>query len=101
MRIILFFDLPTITYEDLRNYRHFTKNIKKLGFYMIQESVYVRLSIDPQSMDSIVKKVKSILPPTGNVLVLNITEKQFSSMQILLGDINTDVETSDSRTVDL
>ena len=101
MRTLLFYDLPTLTSNDLKNYRKFTKCIKKLGFYMIQESVYVRMSLDPQSMESAVAKVKLQLPPNGNVLLLNITEKQFSSMQILIGDVSTDVITTDSRTVHL
>lgn len=99
MRTLLFFDLPTLTNQDLKNYRSFTKNIKKLGFYMIQESVYVKMSLDKQSMDSTINKLKITVPQNGSILVLNITEKQFSNMQILLGEINTDVITSDSRTV--
>jgi CRISPR-associated protein Cas2 len=101
MRTLLFFDLPTITSQDLKNYRGFIKNIKKLGFYMIQESVYVKMSLDYQSTCSTIQKLKSIVPSEGNVMILNITEKQFSSMEILVGDINSDVITTDSRTVHL
>lgn len=101
MRTLLFFDLPMITSQDLKNYRAFIKNIKKLGFYMIQESVYVKMSLDHQSTNSTIQKIKSIIPLEGNIMVLNITEKQFSSMQVLVGDISTDVVTTDSRTVHL
>lgn len=99
MRSILFFDLPTITTIDQKNYRKFVKEIKKMGFYMIQESVYVKMSIDYQVMESIVNKVKSIVPSRGNVMVLNITEKQFSQLKILVGDTKTDVVTTDERTL--
>ena len=34
-------------------------------------------------------------------MVLNVTEKQFSSMEIMLGETNTDVVTSNDRIIDL
>ncbi|MCM1350667.1 MAG: CRISPR-associated endonuclease Cas2 [Prevotella sp.] len=99
MRSILFFDLPTLTAIDQRNYRKFVKEIKKLGFYMIQESVYVKMSIDYQVMESMIKRVKSIVPSKGNIMVLSVTEKQFSQLKILVGDNKTDVVTTDERTL--
>ena len=99
MRSILFFDLPMVTATELRNYRNFLKELKRIGFYMIQESVYVKMSIDKQSADSIVKKINSFLPPKGSILVLTITEKQFSQIEVLLGENKTDVITTDDRII--
>lgn len=99
MRTILFFDLPTLTNGDRRNYRLFVKGLKTNGFYMVQESVYVKMSIDSQAMETTINRVKSILPPKGFVLALNITEKQFSSMQVLIGEFQTDVVNSDERII--
>ncbi len=99
MRTILFFDLPSITSTEQRNYRKFVKNIKKLGFYMIQESVYVKLSIDFQSVNATIDKIKSFVPPKGSIMTLNVTEKQFASLEILLGDNPTDVLNTDERTI--
>ena len=101
MRTLLFFDLPTLTNQNLKDYRVFIKNLKRLGFYMIQESVYVRMSIDSQAMQSVIQKIKTFIPSDGSIIILNVTEKQFSSMQVLIGDFVTDVITSDSRTVNL
>ena len=42
MRVIVFFDLPTQTLEDKREYRKFRKFLIKKGVLMIQESVYYR-----------------------------------------------------------
>lgn len=97
MRVMLFFDLPSVTKEELKCYRHFIKNLKKNGFYMLQESVYVKMAIDSQVTTSTINKVKSFLPPKGNIIVLSLTEKQFSNMEILLGENQTNVETSDER----
>ncbi len=101
MRTLLFFDLPTITTDDRRNYRKFVKLLKTSGFYMIQESVYCRMSIDQQMADVIANRLKDKLPPEGNIMLLNVTEKQFSTMQILLGTSKTDVLITDERIVNL
>lgn len=99
MRSILFFDLPSVTNSDKRNYCKFVKEIKKLGFYMIQESVYVKMSINQLAFESTMNSLKRIVPSDGSVLVLTITEKQFSSIKILSGELKTDVVESDSRIV--
>ena len=99
MRTLLFFDLPTYTADDRRNYRKFVKFLKTSGFYMLQESVYCRMSIDQQMAEAISNKLRNQLPPEGNVMLLNVTEKQFSTMQILLGESKSDVLSSNDRIV--
>jgi CRISPR-associated protein Cas2 len=101
MRTLLFFDLPNITTTDRRNYRRFIKLLKLNGFYMIQESVYSKMCIDIQSVDATINKLKKSLPPDGNIFAINVTEKQFSQMVILLGESKSDVITSDERIIDL
>ena len=51
MRMLVFFDLPTLTNEDKRNYRQFRKLLMKNGFIMLQESVYCKMMTSP-SMES-------------------------------------------------
>ena len=99
MRTILFFDLPSVTSDEKKKYRKFVKEIKKIGFYMIQESVYVKLSINSKAAENTKMKVNSLLPDNGNVILLTITEKQFNSMDILMGEIKTDIITSVDRVV--
>ena len=99
MRSILFFDLPTITLKDKKEYRCFVKEIKKMGFYMLQESVYVKMSIDRQAQLFLLQKVKKIAPKRGNIIVLTITEKQFSGMNVISGDFETDIISNDERIV--
>ena len=99
MRSILFFDLPTITNSDKKEYRNFIKNIKKLGFYMIQESVYVKMSIDSQTMESMNTIVKRFAPKKGSIMILNVTENQFSKMKVIIGENKTDVLVNDNRTI--
>lgn len=101
MRSILFFDLPVETKKNRKDYRNFVKDIKSIGFYKMQESVYIKMSIDSQSVSSTISKVKSFIPPEGNIAVLNVTEKQFSSMYILLGECNTDVLQTEDRVIEI
>lgn len=80
------FDLPTATTEDKREYMHFRKGLIKLGFDMLQYSVYSRITRNNDDARKYINKVKSILPPVCSVRVLQVTEKQYSGMIIMLGD---------------
>jgi len=101
MRTILFFDLPVETASQQKAYRKFIKNIKKTGFYMMQKSVYVKMGMDMQASRSIIEKVKKICPEEGEISVLTITEKQFSAMELLLGEGKKEVIDSDERFLEL
>lgn len=101
MRLILFFDLPVETDKQRKAYRDFVKCLKKSGFYMLQKSVYVKMGIDIQSVNSALNKVKMEMPSNGNIIVLSITEKQFASMSIILGENKTDIINSDERVIEL
>lgn len=101
MRTILFFDLPTLTKQDNKNYRKFMKLLKINGFYMIQESVYVKMSIDMQTENSTLNRIRNEVPNNGNIMALTVTEKQFAGMEILLGHSKTDVITTDDRIITL
>lgn len=101
MRLILFFDLPVETSKQRRDYRHFVKNLKKNGFYMMQESVYIKLSIDSKNAQTSVMKIKRIVPSEGRISVLTITEQQFLKIDNLLGENITDVVNSDERIIEI
>lgn len=95
------FDLPTETAIDRKNYRYFVKFLKKNGFIMFQESIYVKLSINYTKVKSIIAKIKTNLPPKGLVSMLTVTENQFNDMQYFLGEFKTDIVNSDSRFIEL
>lgn len=101
MRAILFFDLPVEKVSQQRAYRKFIKNIKKMGFYMLQKSVYVKMGIDIQAIRLTLEKIKRNCPDEGEISVLTITEKQFSGIELLLGESKTDVINSDERVIEL
>ncbi len=85
MRLILFFDLPTTTKHNKKVYQSFRKCLLKDGFIMMQYSVYSRVCRGLDSVESHSRYLKSILPSKGNIRLLQITEKQYVRMEILLG----------------
>jgi CRISPR-associated protein Cas2 len=97
MRVIVFFDLPTETSVDRRNYRTFRKFLIKDGFMMLQESVYSKLALNSTQVSQIVNDVKKVQPEKGSIQILSVTEKQFSKMEIVSGKCNTNVVDTDER----
>ena len=101
MRAVLFFDLPVETSSQQREYRKFIKNMKLQGFYMMQKSVYIKMALDMQSLNSAIAKVKKCLPKDGFVFVLKVTENQFTDIDYLLGESISDVVNTFERVVEL
>jgi CRISPR-associated protein Cas2 len=99
MRMIVFFDLPTISLEDKRNYRKFRKMLIKNGFIMLQESVYCKMMTSPSMQNSIRNLVQNNKPPKGLVQTLLITEKQFVKMEYVVGECQSDVIDSEERVI--
>ncbi|MFP4555377.1 MAG: CRISPR-associated endonuclease Cas2 [Bacteroidales bacterium] len=82
MWVLVFFDLPTETKKDRKNYAQFRKQIMKDGFTMFQFSIYTRCCPSRENAEVHIKRVKSILPPSGYVGILCITDKQFGNMEL-------------------
>lgn len=99
MRILVLFDLPITTLENKRSYRDFRKYLLKNGFMMMQESVYCKIALNAVVAGAIINNVKLNLPPDGLVQLLTVTERQFSRMEVLLGEEHNDVLNSDERLV--
>lgn len=99
MRIIVFFDLPTITNEDKRNYRKFRKCLITNGFIMLQESVYCKMITSPSVEKSIYNLLNKNKPPDGLVQSMLITEKQFVKMKYITGKYSCDVVDSEDRVI--
>lgn len=85
MRILVFFDLPTLTKKDRKYASNFRKFLIKQGYHMLQLSVYSRIC---KGIDEVYKhaaRVSTGLPPRGSVRVLEVTDTQYGRMQLLLG----------------
>lgn len=99
MRMLVFFDLPTETAEDRRAYRRFRGGLVKNGFIMMQESVYCKLLLNTTADQTARETIRKLRPPSGIVQIMTVTEKQFSKIEYLTGQFQTDIISTDERTV--
>lgn len=86
MRLLVFFDLPVITKREKREYRRFRMFLLNEGYDMLQFSVYSRICNGHEAADKHLARLKRNLPPQGSIRALIVTEKQYSKMQLLLGE---------------
>lgn len=99
MRVLVFFDLPITTSENKREYAKFRKFLLKNGFMMLQESVYCKLALNGTAVKAIVENVHKNKPEEGLVQLLSVTEKQYAKMDIIVGNIKSEILDSDERLV--
>lgn len=99
MRVVVFFDLPTETAKDRKVYSKFRKLLINEGFIMLQESVYAKLALNNSIANSIKEKIYKNKPMKGIVQMLTITEKQFSSIEYVVGEKRNDVLDDTERLV--
>lgn len=99
MRVIVFFDLPTGTNANIREYNKFRKYLIKNGFVMEQYSIYSKLVLNGGAAESTKTNIKKNKPSDGLVAVMIITEKQYSNIDYIVGKPETDVIQSEERTI--
>ena len=85
MRLIVFFDLPVQTKVQRRAATRFRQSLLKDGYYMLQYSVYVRICNGIDAIEKHRARLRDMVPDDGSVRALVVTEKQYESIDILLG----------------
>jgi CRISPR-associated protein Cas2 len=70
MRMIVFFDLPTVTKEEKHNAARFRSFLQKDGYYMMQWSVYSRLC---NGLDNV--ELREPLRPTAKALEVGASKE--------------------------
>lgn len=88
--VFVFFDLPTETKKDRKFSARFRKDLIRDGFTMVQFSIYSRHCNSRENADVHIKRVKSFLPPHGEVIIFTITDKQFGMMEFFRGRKQTE-----------
>ena len=85
MRMIVFFDLPTKTRKNKKDYVRFRRFLLQDGFDMIQFSVYCRIIVGKDGEMQHYQRLKTHLPSEGSVRCITVTEKQYADIQFLVG----------------
>lgn len=92
MRILVFFDLPTLTKADKRAYTLFRRFLLQDGYDMLQWSVYSRIVNGEDDVKKHQKKLVANLPRKGSVRCMKVSEKQYAAMEILVGTVTVQEE---------
>lgn len=85
MWLMVFFDLPTRTKPQRRRANRFRIFLKKDGYMMLQLSVYARVCRGQDAVEKHVRRVRLSLPHEGSVRSLQVTDRQYARMELMLG----------------
>ncbi len=85
--MLVFFDLPVTTKAERREATRFRNFLLHDGYHMIQYSVYARICNGTDAVEKHKARLKRCLPDNGSVRLLVITEKQYESVEILVGKL--------------
>lgn len=79
MWLIVQFDLPVQTGRDVKAYRVFRSNLFRLGFSMLQKSVYMRYEKNDSTALITQNAVVENIPKNGHVSILRISDISMSN----------------------
>lgn len=99
MRVMVFFDLPVMTRKQRKRYTDFRRFLIKDGYIMLQYSVYSRTVRNFDDAKKHVERIKRNIPLEGSVRVMTVTEKQYASMELLVGERWKQEELLDTKQV--
>lgn len=86
MWLMVFFDLPVGTKPERRHATRFRNFLKDDGYLMLQFSVYARICRAEEGVEKHLVRVTKNLPPKGSVRTLQVTDRQYGRMTLLVGE---------------
>ena len=78
--------MPVVSEKDRKAAAKFRNFLLKDGYHMMQFSVYTRICNGTDAVEKHEERLKLNLPSKGSIRLLTITEKQYESIHILLGE---------------
>lgn len=84
MRLLVMFDLPTKTKRDKDRYIRFKRFLEDDGYMREQNSVYTRSLLSRSSAAAHRDRLRDHIPPSGSVVAIELTEKQYVDREILV-----------------
>ncbi len=83
----MFFDLPVKTKAQRKVSTRFRNFLLKDGYFMVQFSVYCRICNGYDDVEKHKARLRMHKPDNGSVRLLVITEKQYESIELILGNL--------------
>jgi len=84
---MVLFDLPVKTSRQRRTATQFRNFLLKDGYHMLQFSVYARVCNGTDAVGKHKQRLYDCIPENGSIRLLVMTEKQFETMEILVGEL--------------
>lgn len=84
--LFVLFDLPVGSKAERRAATRFRNFLKDDGYMMLQFSIYARVCRGEDAAEKHVARVCKNLPASGSVRALQVTDKQYARMRLLLGE---------------
>jgi CRISPR-associated protein Cas2 len=97
--LFVLFDLPVGTKGQRRDATKFRNFLKDDGYFMLQYSVYARICKGEDGATKHVARVARNLPSTGSVRALQVTDRQYGRMRLLLGEARPSEKIGSSQLV--
>lgn len=97
MWLFAMFDLPVKEKRQRKAYTKFRNLLLNEGFEQLQYSVYARVCASEQTAKTIQSKLANLLPPSGHVRLLAVTDRQFGKMQVFHGKKRASTEKKPSQ----
>ena len=85
MWLFAMFDLPVTDRESRKSYAKFRKFLLNEGFHMIQFSIYIRFCENEKTSNQFRLRIEKELPPSGEVRLMSVTDRQFGKMRVFFG----------------
>ena len=84
--IFIMYDLPVKKTEERKRAGRFRRDIKRMGYQCIQESVYVKLINNVKSVKNEIKNIEDKAPKIGNVRAFSMTVSDFRNIKTISGE---------------
>ena len=84
MRLLVMFDLPTKTKRDKDRYIKFKRFLEDDGYMREQNSIYSWSLLSRSSAAAHRGRLRDYIPPSGSVVAIELTEKQYVDREILV-----------------
>ena len=88
MRLLVLFDLPMVSKNEIRIYNKFRKCLVENGYCMMQYSIYIKSFNNRDSCVKHIDVLKRYVPKQGQIRIMMITERQYENIEIIVGGMS-------------
>ncbi|WP_392553433.1 CRISPR-associated endonuclease Cas2 [Orbus wheelerorum] len=84
--LMIMYDVPVNQKKEQQTYRKFNSFLQKSGFYLLQNSIYIKPLSEKQANQKYINKIKELVTDLGHIRALTLTYQQFLAIELVIGD---------------